>query len=44
MDAGISIGGLNVEREEFTDSKFDLFSKTVYEVGVENPFLEHSDP
>ena len=34
MDAGIGIGGLNAEREEFTDSKFDLFSKTDYEVGV----------
>ena len=34
MDAGIGIGGLNVEREEFVDSKFDLFGKTEYEVGV----------
>ena len=34
MDAGIGIGGMNVEREEFVDSKFDLFGKTEYEVGV----------
>ena len=34
MDAGIGIGGLNVERDEFVDSKFDLFGKTEYEVGV----------
>ena len=34
MDGGIGIGGLNVEREEFSDSKFDLFAKTEYEVGV----------
>ena len=32
MDGGI--GGLNVEREEFSNSKFDLFAKTEYEVGV----------
>ena len=34
MDAGIGIGGMNAEREEFVDSKFDLFGKTEYEVGV----------
>ena len=34
MHAGIGIGGMNVEREEFVDSKFDLFGKTEYEVGV----------
>ena len=34
MDAGIGIGGLNAEREEFVDSKFDLFGKTEYEVDV----------
>ena len=34
MDAGIGIGGLNAEREEFVDSKFDFFGKTEYEVGV----------
>ena len=34
MDGGIGIGGLNIEREEFSDSKFDLFAKTEYEVGV----------
>ena len=33
MDAGIGIGGLNVEREEFVDSKFDLFGKTVSQWG-----------
>ena len=44
MDAGISIGGLNVEREEFTDSKFDLFSKTDYEVGVEKSISQTFRP
>ena len=34
MDGGIGIGGLNVYREEFSDSNFDLFAKTEYEVGV----------
>ena len=39
MDAGIGIGGMNVEREEFVDSKFDLFGKTEYEVGGEEMYL-----
>lgn len=34
MDAGIGIGGLSNQHEEFVDSKFDLFGKTEYEVGV----------
>ena len=34
MDAGIGIGGLSVEKDEFVDSKFDLFGKTDYEVGI----------
>ena len=33
MDAGIGIGGMNVEREEFVDSKFDLFGKTDEDCG-----------
>ena len=34
MDVGIGIGGMNVEKDEFVDSKFDLFGKTDYEVGI----------
>ena len=34
MDAGIGIGGLNHENEEYSHSKFDLFGSTEYEVGV----------
>ena len=34
MDAGIGIGGLNHESEEYSHSKFDLFGSTEYEVGV----------
>ena len=34
MDAGIGIGGLNNAQEEFAHSKFDLFGKTEYEIGV----------
>ena len=34
MDYTSGIGGLNVEKDEFVDSNFDLFAKTEYEVGV----------
>ena len=34
MDYTSGIGGLNVEKDEFVDSNFDLFGKTEYEVGV----------
>ena len=44
MDAGIGIGGLNVQREEFVDSKFDLFGKTEYEVGVKKCISQVVDP
>ena len=44
MDAGIGIGGLNAEREEFSDSKFDLFAKTEYEVGVKKCFSQTFRP
>ena len=34
MDYTSGIGGLNVEKDEFVDSNFDLFAKTECEVGV----------
>ena len=34
MDGGMGIGGINVEKDEYVDSKFDLFGNTDYEVGI----------
>ena len=34
MNFTSGIGGLNVERDEFAHSNFNLFENTEYEVGV----------
>ena len=44
MDAGIGIGGLGVEKDEFVDSKFDLFGKTDYEVGIKKTISQTFRP
>ena len=44
MDGGIGIGGLNVEKDEFVDSKFDLFGKTDYEVGIKKTISQTFRP
>ena len=44
MDAGIGIGGLNHENEEYTHSKFDLFGSTEYEVGVKKSISQSFRP
>ena len=42
MDAGIGIGGLGVEKDEFVDSKFDLFGKTDLNLQLLVKDLSHS--
>ena len=44
MDAGIGIGGLNHENEEYSHSKFDLFGTTEYEVGVKKSINQSFRP
>ena len=44
MDAGIGIGGLQLEKEELSDSKFDLFEKTDYEVGIKKSIAQSFRP
>ena len=44
MDAGIGIGGLNHENEEYSHSKFDLFGSTEYEVGVKKSISQSFRP
>ena len=44
MDAGIGIGGLQLEKEELSDSKFDLFEKTDYEVGIKQSIAQSFRP
>ena len=44
MDAGIGVGGLQLEKEELSDSKFDLFEKTDYEVGIKQSIAQSFRP
>ena len=44
MDAGIGIGGLNHENEEYSHSKFDIFGSTEYEVGVKKSISQSFRP